>query len=42
VRWTQTAAHVEKRVKNATFWSGNLKERNNYGDLGLDMRIILK
>jgi hypothetical protein len=39
MRWAGHVAH--RREGNTGFWWGNLRERVNLGDLGMDGRIML-
>jgi len=42
MRWAGHVSHMERREAYTGFWWGNLKERNNLGDPGVDGRIILR
>ena len=43
MKWAGTVARMgEKRGLHTGFWRGNLRERDQLGDPGMDGRIILK
>jgi hypothetical protein len=42
MRWAGHVEHVRERRDCIGFWWGNLKERDQLGDPGVDGRIILK
>jgi len=42
VRWVEHVARKEKREINSRFSRGNLRERDQCDDLGVDGTIILK
>jgi hypothetical protein len=44
-RKTRWAGHVDRKGKGAVctgFWWGNLRERDHFGNTGVDGRIILR
>jgi len=41
IRWTERVASMERR-ESAGVWCGNLKQRDNLENLGVNERIILK
>ena len=42
MRWVGHVARIEDKRGAYIFWCGNVKERDNLGDLDTDGRIILK
>jgi hypothetical protein len=42
IRWAGHVARMEKGEACIGFWWGNLRERDHWGDPGLEGRIILK
>ena len=42
MRWAGHIAHMGRGEACTGFWLGNLWERDNWGDPGVDGRIILK
>jgi hypothetical protein len=42
MRWTGLVAWMGRGEACTRFWWGNLRERDHWGDLGLDGRIILR
>jgi hypothetical protein len=42
MRWAVHVAYMGRGEVHAGFWSGNLRERDHFVDLGMDGRIILK
>ena len=42
MRWARHIARTGKGESYTEFWWGNLRERNNLGDPGIDGRIILR
>jgi hypothetical protein len=41
MRWAGHVAWMGRRMVFLGFWWGNLRERNHWGDSGIDWRIIL-
>jgi len=42
IRWTGHVARTGKRRGAYRVWWGDLRERDHWGDPGVDLRIILK
>jgi hypothetical protein len=42
MRWTGHVARVRKGEMCTGFWWGNLRERDQWGDPGIDRKIILR
>jgi hypothetical protein len=42
IRWTEHVACMGKGEACIRFWCGNLRERDHWGDPGVDGRIILR
>lgn len=41
MRWTELVAHVGGKKIPQEVWYGNLEERKNFGNLGLNVKKIL-
>jgi len=41
MRWARNVARIGRRELQTEFWWGNLRERDHWGDLGVDGKIIL-
>ena len=42
IRWAGHVAYMGKKGKHTGFWWGNLKERDQFEELGIALRIILE